>query len=399
MKAESGLRNQLKAVRTRLHLSQQELASAAGVARQTIGGIEAELYAPSAAVALRLAKALGCRVEELFWLDEDTSELEARRAKPTTHEAANGDEAATRSGRVLLGRIGNEWIAHELEGEAAFRTEMVPSDGVTLPPSRPVSSTNNEIRQRAASDTVSVRLLDDVESLVRTVLLAGCAPSLSLWARSAERWHPGLRVGWMLANSTNALEKLARGEVHAAGVHLSDPLTGTDNAPFVRRLCPNRDIVLVTLGAWEEGLIVAPGNPKTLRQTSDLARPDVTLINREMGAGSRLLLDSLLTAEGIAGETVAGYGRFVTNHLDVARTIASGQSDVGVSVASIAVAFGLDFVPLRTVRYDLAIVRDYMDSEPVQQLLETLQHRWVLSQLKALGGYDTTHTGEITPVL
>lgn len=375
MKEGSGLCNQLKAIRTRLGLSQQELATAAGIARQTIGGIEAELYSPSAAVALRLAKALGCRVEEIFWLEDESVTVEALPALETPTDVPM---------RMAMAQVGGRWVAHPLHGEMAFRSEMVPADGLGT--------------WQAGSATLPVRLLDDPETLARTIVLAGCTPTLSLWARSAERWHPGLRVHWTHANSIAALGSLARGEVHAAGLHLCDPATGEFNAPFVRRVLPGRAVALVNLGLWEEGLVVGPGNPKRLQRASDLAQPGVRLINREEGAGSRLLLDTLLAVEGVPTEALTGYGQTAATHQEIAVAVASGQADVGVSTAAVAAIYGLGFVPLRQVRYDLAFLEETLQHEPVRQLLGTLQHRWVRSQLSVLGGYDTTWTGEVRSV-
>lgn len=372
MKQESGVQNSLRATRLRLGLSQQELAAAAGITRQTIGGIEAGLYAPSAAVALRLARAMGCRVEDLFWLEEDL---------PTVEAAAAGAVPTDGSLRVAMARVGGRWVAHPLWGEQAFRTEMIPADGLGT--------------WSAERETMQVQLLDDPESLARTVVVAGCTPALSLWARSAERWNPGLRVLWTHANSMAALHSLARGEVHAAGLHLCDPTTGECNAPYVRQALGRRGATLVNLGLWEEGLVVAPGNPMRLKEGADLAREDVVLVNREEGAGSRLLLDSLLQESGVPATAVNGYSRVVQSHQEVARAVASGQADVGVSTAAVAAAYGLSFVPVRPVRYDLAILTDYLQEEPVRQLLGTLHHRWVRSQLQVLGGYETKMTGEI----
>ena len=375
MKEENGLRNQLKAIRTRLGLSQQDLATTAGIARQTIGGIEAELYAPSAMVALRIAKALGCRMEEIFWLEGADVTLEAH---------AVAEMPTDLSLRVALAQIAGRWVAHPLQGASAFRSEMVPADGVG--------------RRQADKETVSVTLLDDPESLARTVVLAGCTPMLSLWARSAERWFPGLRVHWRHANSMEALRSLALGEVHAAGIHLCDPVTGEHNAPFVRQVLDGRPAILVNLGVWSEGFVVASGNPKGVLHIADLARTDVTLINREEGAGSRLLLDTLLAADGVSQAGIAGYERTVGGHQEVALAVAAGQADVGVGTEAVARTYGLDFVPLRQVRYDLALLEEYLHQEPIRQLLSTLQHRWVRSQFSILGGYDTTTTGEIIAI-
>jgi molybdate-binding protein len=121
------------------------------------------------------------------------------------------------------------------------------------------------------------RLVEDIETLAHTVVVAGCTPALALWARSAERGHPGLRVHWLTANSTKALESLARGEIHVAGTHLYDPGSAEYNIPFVRRIMPDRAAVLITLGVWDEGLVVRPGNPHHVRTVADLAQLGITI--------------------------------------------------------------------------------------------------------------------------
>jgi molybdate-binding protein len=261
---------------------------------------------------------------------------------------------------------------------------MVPADGVGAP--------------IAGAATVRVRLLDDPDTLARTVVLAGCAPVLSLWARSAERWYPGLRVHWTHANSMGALESLARGEVHAAGAHLWDAASGEYNVPFVRTAMPGRAVTLVCMGMWEEGLLLRTGNPKRLHTVSDLAQVGVRLVNRENGAGSRLLLDTALDAEAVPRDAIAGYEDTVGSHQEVAAAVAGGGADAGISTAAVAAIYGLGFIPLRRVRYDLAILNETLQQEPVRQLLTTLEHRWVRSQLEVLGGYDTSRTGEMTAV-
>lgn len=373
MKSESGLPNNLKATRTRLGLSQQQLAEAAHITRQTIGGIEAGQYAPSAAVALRLAKALGCRVEELFWLEEDL---------PTVEVLAAGNIPPGVATRVALAKVGERWTAHPLIGEAAFRAEMIPADGIAL--------------AETETGVIRVKLLDEPDSLARNIMLAGCTPTLSLWARSAERWHPGLRVHWKFANSIEALHCLARGEVHAAGIHLFDPRTGDDNARYARNIAGALNLALVHLGTWEEGFVVAPGNPRGISGVRDLAGKKITLVNREEGSGARLLLDRLLEQEGMDIRTVRGAAPIVCSHQEVARAILDGKADVGISAAAVATAYGLDFVPLQQTRYDLVLREESLRLEPMQQLLGTLHHRWIRSQLSVLGGFDTTQTGEIT---
>ncbi|WP_016871930.1 substrate-binding domain-containing protein [Fischerella thermalis] len=366
------LRNNLKQIRTRLGMNQQDLANLAGVTRQTISGVESGQYAPSTTISLRLAKALGCQVEDLFWLEEDLPEIEALPAQ----NLPVGQEL-----RVILARVGGRWVAHPLIGTDAFRTEMIPADGAA--------------NHLSLMDTVLVKLLDDPKKLYNTVVLAGCSPALSLWARAAERWHPELRVHLTFANSMAALERLCRGEVHIAGMHLYCPETREHNTPFVYRVLKDRAAVLINLGVWEEGLLVQPGNPKQLKTIADLAQPGVRIVNREQGSGSRELLDRKLQEEKISFTAVQGFNQVVSGHQDVALAVATGKADAGVSSASIATAFGLEFIPLHQSRYDLVILKQYLEEAPVQQLLGTLGHRQVISQLQALGGYDTNLTGEV----
>lgn len=376
MKQDHDLCNNLKQIRLRLGMSQQDLAAIAGVSRQTIGGLEAGQYAPSTTVALRLAKALGCQVEDLFWLQQDTPELAAI---PTQ------DFPRDMPLRLSLARVGGRWIAHPLVGENAFRLEMIPADGEAI--------------YEADSPTLTVKLLDDLEKLQHTVVLAGCTPALSLWARAAEIWHPNLRVHWTFDNSMSALERLCRGEVHIAGMHLYDPVAQDHNVSFVRAALKQKAAVLINLGSWEEGLLIHPDNPHKLKTIHDLTQPHVTIVNREEGAGSRQLLERSLQNAGIPLHTVNGFDQIVHGHLEVAHAIATGKATAGVSTASVAKAFGLGFLPLHRARYDLVILKPYLDETPVQQLLSTLGHRRVLSQLAALGGYDTSQTGEVVATI
>ncbi|HLO83968.1 MAG TPA: substrate-binding domain-containing protein [Nostocaceae cyanobacterium] len=377
MKQDNDLRNNLKSIRTRLGMSQQDLANLAGVTRQTISGVESGQYAPSVAITLRLAKALGCQVEDLFWLEQDLPEIEAVLAKPVPH---------LQQMRVSVARVAGQWIAYPLIGKDAFRQDMIPADG--------------EGEKLANTDKLRVRLLDDnINTLSNTVVIAGCSPVISLWARATERWHPQLRVQFNFANSMAALHSLCRGEAHIAGMHLYDQQTGDYNTPFVRQVLAGREAVLITLGVWEEGLMVQSGNPKGISSLTKLVEIGATIVNREVGSGSRLLLEQTLQKEQLPFHTVQGFDHIVKSHQDVAQVVASGIADVGISTASVAAAFGLGFIPLHQSRYDLVILKEYLEESPVQQLLSTLGHRLVHSQLEVLGGYDISKIGEVVATI
>ncbi len=392
MKQDSDLRNNLKSIRTRLGMSQQDLANIANVTRQTISGVESGLYAPSVAITLRLAKALGCQVEDLFWLERDLPEIEAVLAKPVP----NGQQL-----RVSMARVGGQWIAYPLIGKDAFRQDMIPADGEAVavdgfPGISKLLNPKGEGSSQTGTNKVRVRLLDDnLDTLHNTVVIAGCAPVISLWARATERWHPQLRVQYNFANSMAALHSLCRGEAHIAGMHLYDPETGEYNTPFVRDVLAGREAVLITLGVWEEGLLLKSGNPMGIRTVSDLVALGATIVNREIGSGSRMLLEQTLQKEQIPFDAVQGFDNVLKSHQDVAQAVVRGVADAGMSTASVATAFGLGFIPLHQSRYDLVILKEYLEEAPVQQLLSTLGHRMVHSQFEILGGYDISKIGEV----
>ncbi|WP_375514162.1 substrate-binding domain-containing protein [uncultured Nostoc sp.] len=395
--------NNLKAIRNRLGISQQELANIAGVTRQTIGAVETGQCTPSVAVSLRLAKALGCQVEDLFSLgEEDLPKVEAILADSTPNNQQS---------QVILARIRDRWIAYPLLARDAFRIEMIPSDGEVVAVSHPivgsgVSASGSDIgasplraegeaQSQTGTNKVQVRLLDDMDKLHNTVVIAGCTPVLSLLARATERWHPQLRVHYRFAHSKAALRSLCRGEVHIAGMHLYDPQTGEHNIPFVREALTDKSAVLITLGVWEEGLLVPPKNPMGVKTVSDLVEFGATVVTHEVGSANRMLLERKLQEEGVPLEAVKRFNHIVHNHQDVALSIVSGVANAGISTASIAATFGLGFIPLHSARYDLVILKEYLEEAPVQQFINILGHQLVRSQLQILGGYNISKTGEV----
>jgi molybdate-binding protein len=190
--------------------------------------------------------------------------------------------------------------------------------------------------------------------------------------------------------------RVEAGEVHIAGLHIVDSKSGESNLPYVKRHLKGYEVNIVTFARWEEGLLVRPGSPKSIRAITDLARADVHLINREAGAGARILLDQRLSAAGVTSLHVKGYDRLASSHVHVARLIAEGQVDVGVGVRFAANYYGLDFVPLQEARYDLVVPKAYISAHPtVQRFFDTIVMRQFRVEVEALGGYDTRETGKL----
>ena len=378
----SSLENRIRSRRQAMRLSQQELAKRCGLTRQAINAIEAGHYIPNTLVALRIARVLGCRVEELFRLSEERPRVEAEWL---------GERSAVDVGRtrIRLARVGDRVLARPLIGSDAFTA----ADGLTVPG-------EEAQRTRTASPPwVTVDLLVDAQLPEHTVVVLGCDPALALLAPHLTRRYPGFRLVWIHSSSLAALRMLGRGEAHAAGTHLWDPESGEYNVPYVRRELAGHRLMIVTLSQWQQGLIVARGNPKGISGPADLARRDLTIANREPGSGSRALLDVWLHRAGIVPTRVRGYRREVPSHQAVAEAVASGTADAGPGILAVARALGLDFVPLQEERYDLVIPLEFLNAAPVQVLLEIAASTAFQEELEALGGYDTSRAGTVVAEL
>ncbi len=378
------LENHLKSVRTARKLSQGALAALAGITRQAVYAIESGHYLPATGVALRLAAALDCRVEDLFALIPTGEELEGELVGP----------GVDRSGpvRVTVARVGARVVVRPLAQLGETLHFAVAADGLITP-------ARNAGRPGRGPRTVRVRLLRERRALDRTILVAGCDPAILLAGDHVRRRLEKTNVvGWTMG-SRAALEALKRREVHMAGLHVLDSRSGEFNLPYLREQIRGRelgDLTVVTFAAWQQGLMIPRGNPKSVRGVGDLGRKQVVLVNREAGSGARLLLDQRLAALGVAPSQVRGYDTIATSHLEVARVVAEGRADVGVGVCAAAQFWGLDFLPLQDERYDLVVPTAYVSGHPgIAAFLDMMVTRPFRTEIEALGGYDTRDTGKV----
>ena len=372
--------NHLKSIRMQKGFSQSELATRAGLTRQAVSSIESNVYLPTTGVALRLASVLACRVEDLFSLAGNDEVIEGKLVGVLPSYDSNQSLV-----RVKVATVGSRTVVRPVAGLGEMLSFTVLADGYIV-----------EAHGQTSGATVRVKLSRDRQAIEQAISVAGCDPAIFLAGEHMRRRKDQTSlVGWTMG-SMAALRALQQGEVHVAGLHLFDPTTGESNLPFLRRALKGSNYEVVTFATWEEGLLVRAGNPKSIRAVNDVADPYVTLVNREEGAGARLLLDQRLRAAGINQDQVKGYGTIVASHFEVARAIASRQADVGVGIRSAAQLFELDFVPLQAARYDLVVPKAYLKSHPtLAHLFETLVSRPFRNEIEALGGYDTSETGKL----
>jgi putative molybdopterin biosynthesis protein len=290
--------------------------------------------------------------------------------------------------RVTLGQVDDRVIATPLTRGAGVVMSLVRADGLVQIPrfSEGVH----------AGAEVTVELLRDPAEVANTIVVTGSHDlALDLLASHLRGFAPDIRLTSANVGSLGGLLALKRRDAHMAGSHLLDEETGEYNWPFVERLLPGEDILLVNLAYRDQGMIVLPGNPQELRSLDDLTRPDVRFVNRQKGSGTRVLLDYHLKQRGIQPERIVGYEREEYTHMAVAADVLSGTATVGLGILAAARALGLEFIPLFKERYDLVVPRRHWESALFEPLRQTLASPAYREAVVDLGGYDVTNMGSL----
>jgi len=288
--------------------------------------------------------------------------------------------------RVTVGEVGDRVVATPLSRGAGVITSLTRADGVALIP--------RQSEGLEAGDRIQVRLMRPADEIRRTIVAIG-SHDLTLDLIAQFLAEKGARLSSANVGSQAGLVALRRREAHLAGSHLLDPETGDYNRSYVKKYLPDTPVTLVTLVGRQQGLLVRQGNPLDLRSLADLARPEVRFVNRQRGAGTRVLLDYELCNLGLAASAVRGYEYEEYTHLAVAAAVASGMADAGLGIAAAAQALELDFVPLFVERYDLVIPQVHYESPRLRPLLDLLHDERFRREVAALPGYDVQPMGTL----
>jgi putative molybdopterin biosynthesis protein len=367
------VQSRLADIRKSRGVGASDLARRVRVSRQTIYAIEAGTYVPNTEVALNLARQLEVTVDELFLLQEGI------RTKPDSLAAEVLSAAAPVKGQpVRVCQIGSRWVSVPVSASPYLLPE---ADGIIQ-------------RTGKTAGRADLVVFAKEEASQKRLVLAGCDPATGLLAHMVEKIS-GVEIVSAAASSKLALTWLSEGKVHIAGSHLEDPKTGEFNLPYIRKQFPDEDFIVITFARWEEGFVVAAGNPKRIRKIEDLARKNVKFANREPGSGSRGLLDQLMQKAKMDAQKVEGYDRIAHGHLAAAYCVVSREADVCLATRSAAQTFGLDFVPLHSERYDLVMRKRTADLPAIKAFLDVLQRATLRRKLEVLAGYDTSQTGTL----
>jgi molybdopterin molybdotransferase/putative molybdopterin biosynthesis protein len=318
------------------------------------------------------------------WLGRRPNELQTEMATLTRKIVSPpGDDDYV---RVAVGKVGDKLLAAPLSRGAGVITSLVQADGLALIP--------RGTQGLDAGAQVKVHLYRSKAEIEKTIFCIG-SHDLTLDLMSQFLAEQDRRLVSANVGSQGGLIALRRGEAHLAGSHLLNPETGEYNISYVRQYIPNIPVKVVALVRRDQGLMVKRANPKGIKSLRDLTNPNVQFVNRQRGAGTRVLLDYQLKLMTIAPERIVGYSQEEYTHLGVAAAIASGRADCGLGIAAAAQALNLEFIPLFQERYDLVIPQQFAESDLLAPLFGLLAEHRFQEAVSQLPGYDVSVMGTI----
>ena len=288
--------------------------------------------------------------------------------------------------RVRLGSVAGQVVASPLPRGAGVLTSLVRADGLLLVPAG--------VEGHHAGEQVQVQLLRPLPEIERTIVAIGSHDLvIDLAATALRSADPTLTLVSTNVGSLGGLVALRDGLCHLAGSHLLHPATGEFTLPYLDEMMSDRDLAVVRLVHRDQGLLVQPGNPRGITGLADLAGSDLSYVNRQRGAGTRMLLDHELRKLEIDPAQVSGYAREEPTHLAVAAAISAGRADCGLGIMAAARAFDLDFIPVSREPYDLVVETSSLDDPLLAPLWKLLDSPDFHASIEALGGYSIEETG------
>ena len=290
--------------------------------------------------------------------------------------------------RVNLSEVDDELIAVPKKRGSAAMESVVKADGIMR------IGENKEGLSK--NDKAPIILLKDKEEIKNNLSLIGSHDlSLDLLQDEIEREKLGFYFNIQSVGSLAGLMALKRGESYLAGAHLLDSESGEYNISEIKRIFKNDKMATINLVKRQQGFYVKKGNPKNIKSIKDLKDNIISFINRQRGAGTRVLLDYLLEKNDIKASEINGYSQEEFTHIAAAVAVGRGNADVALGIEAAAKAVEVDFVPLSEEKYDLILFEKNLNDWRVEKLISLLKDDKIKEKIQNLGGYKTDKTGEI----
>jgi molybdate-binding protein/DNA-binding XRE family transcriptional regulator len=350
----------LAAKRRQKNLTQSELARMCGISRQFLCMIESGHTPPNVKVALRLAGILDCTVEDLF---------------AQTQDSAIEDVAVTCArkmkvgARVNVAKVGESWVAHPADTQDSIGGGFTVADGILS----------------HAGTKASASCWQSLRELEGNLLFAGCDPAMQLLC-SASLNAPGHST-WINCGSGVALQYLSEGLVHVAGLHYGFD-DGDANLRAVKKAIPGDKIFIMRFSSFEQGWILGSRVKDNFHGMEDVVKDKLRIANRESGAAVREWLDGEMKRLGVGHDEVSGYDIDHYSHTEAVESLQAGRADVMLGPCVIASVFGLRFVPIGRVAFDLAFPKTLFDHPRMVACLKWLGSKRFVQELTSLPSYE-----------
>ncbi len=291
--------------------------------------------------------------------------------------------------RVKIGEVNGKLIASQLPRGSGSITTLTEADGIIRIPAHSEGI--------GAGEKVAAELIRPLSAIKNTIVIIGSHDNcLDLLADEIRRGKTGsVSISSSHVGSMGGLMAIKKGACHMAGSHLLDPEDGSYNISYLKKYLPDEKLWVINLVMREQGFILPKGNPKGIKGLEDFKDSSLFFINRQVGSGTRILLDYRLKVLGINPSEISGYDNEEYTHMSVAVAVLSGRADAGLGIHAAARALDLDFIPVVTEEYDLIIPDRFFNTDKVQVLMQTIRTESFRNRVNSLGGYGTEKTGEI----
>jgi len=351
--------SELASRRRLLNIAQVDLARSCGISRQFLSMLETGKVQPNVQVALRLASVLGSTVETLFTLSEDAAvELDVCCANTILRPGS----------RVNVAKVRDAWVAHPADTPDSIGNGFSPADGVL----------------QIVGKKLIASCHTSLQELEGNIIFAGCDPAMGLLCNTRLD-APGRSI-WVNCGSGRALEYLSQGLVHVAGLHYGQD-DGDENLRAIQRVAPGANLFVMRFSTWEQGWLLGKNVQEDFSGVEDLIPGKLRIANRESGAAVRHWLDTELASHGIPPESVPGYDTCHLSHSEAVDSILAEKADVMLGPCVMASMFGLRFIPIGKVAFDIAFHRDLFEHPRMDACLKWLGSKRFQQEISTLPGY------------
>lgn len=283
--------------------------------------------------------------------------------------------------RVNLGFVNDKLIASPVAGGAGVSMSLVKADGIAIIP--------QNVEGVEIGEEIEVELLKPIQEIKSTLFSVG-SHDLIMDILGDMIPLTSSHVG-----SLGGIMALKRGECHIAPIHLLDMETGEYNISYIKKYFPNEKMVLIKGVQRQQGFIVEKDNPMNIKDFKSLTNKGIIYVNRQRGAGTRLLLDYHLKLENINPTEIIGYERELNTHMAVATAVKTKSATTGLGVYSAAKSLGLDFNYITDEDYDFLISYNMLEDEKIVEFIDTLKSDVFRKKVEALGGYGFRESGKL----